>query len=61
MKGNAQKTIKIILAILIILLPYIHSGGDIKGEFFFSPMYEIFYISKILSAIVGIYLISKEI
>lgn len=61
MKIKTNKSLKIILGILIILLPYIYSHGTITGNNFMSPMYEIFYISKIVCTIVGIYMISKEI
>ncbi len=61
MKIKTNKSLKIILGILIILLPYIYSNGTITGNNFMSPMYEIFYISKIVCTIVGIYMISKEI
>lgn len=61
MKNNSTKIIKIILAILIILSPYIYSNGNITGNTFLSPMYEVFYFSKILCTIVGVYIIIKEI
>lgn len=59
-KNRTYKFLKIILSILIILLPYIYAG-TITGNKFLPPMYEVFYISKILCSIVGIYLIVKEI
>ncbi len=60
MKDNSKK-IKIILAILIIISPYIYSNGNIRGDLFLSPMYEVFYFSKILCTIVGVNIIIKEI
>lgn len=56
------KTIKIILGILIILSPYIYSLNEtLGGVTFISPMREVFYISKIICTIAGIYIINKEI
>lgn len=61
MGTKTNKFLKIILSVLVILLPYIYSNGAITGDKFLSPMYEVFYISKITCTIVGICMINREI
>ncbi|MBU5311845.1 hypothetical protein KQI38_07370 [Tissierella carlieri] len=61
MKTEMKRILKIVLGILIIILPYIYANGDIKGYKFISPMYEVYFISKVICAIAGIHMISKEI
>lgn len=61
MKTESQRIFKICLGILVIILPYIYSSGDIKGYSYLSPMFEIYYISKVVCAITGIRMINKVI
>jgi len=61
MKTESRRIFKIGLGILIIILPYIYSSGDIKGYMYLSPMFEIYYISKVICAITGIRMINKVI